>query len=227
MNRQKSRSRSIVKAIVFAVFAVGLSQEARSQDKAVWDLVLLSHLRASAESAEKAGDREEPLLSELRVGLLYHDAIVLNRDFNFSPFNQDQEEGVDLSLSAYLRTPELIRALGIGEIRPYASASINLVGDTSLAVLGLDWGTQTDFGLFFGLFAGLGVHSGAVDSDGDPDTKEFGSRFTPQYGLEVGYRLAESPHGLSLRWEHHSHNNWFGEENDALDNWGLRYSYRY
>lgn len=190
---------------------------------------------ATAAAAARASDGEQLAadqagsgwVSELRGGLLLHDRYVLSRSHGFDPFESREEGGLALNAMVLFATPGFLENPAV-TLRPFLSGSLDLGGGTSVVAAGLAVGHQFEVGLFLEGFLGAALHNGSLDEGSDPDEKELGSRVLPMFGAEVGWRFgAEDRQGLSLYWEHFSHNKWLGDCNDALENWGLRYSYRF
>jgi len=95
---------------------------------------------------------------------------------------------------------------------------------------GLTWEGTFWNALFIDLGLGLSVHDGMLDNSriagkDRRDRREFGCRALFRESLELGYRFRER-HSVSLIWEHHSHASLCGEEDDGVDNAGLRYGFR-
>lgn len=169
--------------------------------------LLLLPLLATAASPAAASD--------IFVGVFAHDVQ--------TPFTRSgQENGVDLHIGW---RGDRIRALGaIGAPSPHAFASINTVGDTSFAGLGIGWKIGDAVYLRPGI--GLAVHNGSDARDVTPDRIDFGSRivFVPEVAL--GARIDER-WSVEASWVHLSHATLFGRQNPGSDNFGVRVNYRF
>lgn len=156
----------------------------------------------------------EGLLSEIKLGALAHDVPVLaSRD----------ERGVDFNVEALFASPAALSALGAP--RPHVGASINGSGDTSQAYAGLTWEWQPFEAPLWGAFSlGGAVHDGERENVRE-DRKALGSRVLFRLGAEVGYDVSESVR-VSVLWDHIS-NAGLAEENEGLNNVGVRLGYRF
>ena len=161
-----------------------------------------------------AAAAEDGFLSEIKLGALAHDVPVLaSRD----------ERGIDLNVEALFTSPAFLASLGAP--RPHVGASINPGGDTSQAYAGLTWEWQPFEVPLWGAFSlGGAVHDGERRNVRE-DRKALGSRVLFRLGAEVGYDVSESVR-LSVLWDHIS-NAGFAEENEGLNNIGVRLGYRF
>ncbi|MBF0307613.1 MAG: acyloxyacyl hydrolase [Alphaproteobacteria bacterium] len=150
-------------------------------------------------------------ISEVRGGLLAHDVAILG---------SHEEEGVDVNAEILFRSPQVLRPLLAP--RPHVGVDVNTLGDTSVAYAGLTW--QTDIGPLWGALAfGGAVHDGEIDEK--PGAKGLGSRALFRLAGEVGWYA--SPHvSISLLYDHYS-NATLAEDNEGLNNLGLRFGYRF
>lgn len=150
-------------------------------------------------------------ISEVRGGLLAHDVAILGAH---------EEEGVDINAEILFHPPPLLRPLL--SPRPHVGIDANTLGDTSAAYAGLTW--QADAGPLWGAFAfGGAVHDGEIDES--PGSKGLGSRALFRLAGEIGWHV--TPHvSLSLLYDHYS-NATLAEDNEGLNNLGLRFGYRF
>ncbi len=166
---------------------------------------------AASPSSTGAG----PLLHELRLGVMLHDAGGL--------WSGDRaESGTDLGLELVFNRP-----LGTpfnGVVRPNLGFTLNNQGDTSKIYGGVLWRWTNDHGVFVDLGLGLAVHDGERETS-DPDMKQLGSKLLFRVPFEVGYEIS-ARHQVSLFFEHIS-NAWLADENDGMDLVGVRYGYRF
>jgi len=156
---------------------------------------------------------EDSIFSEVRGGVYAH-------DISFWSFNR--ESGVDINGEILFVSPSCLEA--IWSPRPHLGATVNMSGNTSHAYGGLTW----EWGLFGDFFMdanlGLSVNNGKRDTD-DPDRKSLGSPVLFRLGAALGYNLTEKVN-LSLQYEHMS-NAYIANENEGMDNVGLRLGYRF
>lgn len=154
-------------------------------------------------------------VSELRFGIVHHDAGV---------FGRNKEDGVDITLGVRFQpltggTWELLQ-----NPRPFIGANINTSGETSTFDFGLNW----DWNLWRGTFAsfafGGAAHTGKTEN-ARLDRKELGSRVLFYLAAELGYRINQR-HSLALRLDHMS-NASLAKNNEGLDTAGLVYGYHF
>ena len=150
---------------------------------------------------------------ELRGGVLAHDVPGLWSGFRL-------ERGVDIN--AELLGPG-VAFLG-GTLRPAIGGSVNTSGYTSKAYLDARWEIDLRYGVFFGLGLGAAIHDGNLNPT-EPDRNALGSRVLFHIPFELGYRFDERQ-SISVYFEHTSNGN-LADHNEALDNIGIRYGYRF
>lgn len=154
----------------------------------------------------------QAILSEIRVGVLEHDA-----DNLWSGFSR--ENGTDFN-------GELIFApyaeLWGGKLRPRLGASINDGDYTSKVYGGGLWEYAWTNGLFIDLGVGMAIHDGEKESN-EPDAKELGRNLLFHFSLDLGYTFA-THHRISLMIDHMS-NAYTVDPNEGLDTVGIRYGY--
>ena len=154
-------------------------------------------------------------LSEIRVGLLAHDQ---------GPFSSNKEDGLDVNLEFLFVSPDLLDA--IWSPRPHIGFTGNTAGDTSQAYLGLTW----EWGFWRRAFAefsfGGAVHDGELTTNMVGRTKkELGCRILFRQSVAIGYKFA-GPHSVMAHLDHMS-NAGICDENEGLENVGIRYGYRF
>ncbi|HKI82274.1 MAG TPA: acyloxyacyl hydrolase, partial [Pseudodesulfovibrio sp.] len=109
--------------------------------------------------------------------------------------------------------------------RPHLGATVNTDGNTSHAYAGLTWELPLfSTGFFVDGNLGLSVNNGRRDTD-DTDRKSLGSPVLFRLGAALGYNLTEKVN-VSLQFEHMS-NAYLANENEGMDNFGLRLGYRF
>jgi len=157
----------------------------------------------------------DPLVQELKIGVLAHDVPDLWSGFRAEP------NSVDINIEALLFPS--VAFLG-GTIRPAIGGSISTVGATSTAYIDARWQYETACGIFFGIGLGAAVHDGQLQLE-DWDQKALGSRVLFHIPAEVGYRFDEH-NSLSAYFEHMS-NAYTVSPNEGMDRLGIRYGYRF
>jgi lipid A 3-O-deacylase len=155
-----------------------------------------------------------PLVSEMRVGLSFHDVALTGRT---------EEGGFDFNGELLFQPPSWLGP--IGAPRPHLGANVNSAGDTSLFYAGLTWTAQFSGGMFFEASLGAALHDG-VEADARAKQKELGCPVLARFAASAGYLFDGGPHSLSVTFEHAS-NLGACERNEGLENFGLRYGYRF
>ena len=154
---------------------------------------------------------QESVFYEIRGGVLAHDVnlwaargvedgTTFNGELVFSP-------SVDL--------------LG-GKIRPAVGASLTTQEGTSYGYADAKWEWSGPV-FFFGLGLGAAVHDGSTN--GSRNEKALGSRVLFHVPAEVGWQFTEK-NRVSLYFEHVS-NAFLADNNEGLDNIGVRLSHRF
>ena len=152
-------------------------------------------------------------VSEIRFGAFVHDE---------GAFTRNEEEGFDGNLEFLFVSPDFLKF--IWEPRPHLGATINSKGDTSQAYMGLSW-EWSFFGSWFGGFSlGGAVHDGKLSTN-RIDRKELGCRVLFRESVEVGYRFG-GRHGISGYLDHIS-NAKLCNRNEGLEDFGIRYGYKF
>ena len=160
-----------------------------------------------------SADREDDILSEVRLGGLAHDQ---------GPFSSNKEYGFDINVEVLFVSPDFLDV--IFSPRPHAGLTLNSAGDSSQAYLGLSW--EWDFwdGAFAGFSLGGAVHDGET-TNAPLDRKELGCSVLFRESIDFGYRL-DKTHSLMVHLNHIS-NAKLCDTNEDLENVGIRYGYRF
>jgi lipid A 3-O-deacylase len=192
---------------------------------------------AGAESSKPKAERSDPAmaspaaqsgppqgkgagLTEVRVGALKH-AVAFG--------HRAKEQGMDGNVEALFASPDWLR--WAFSPRPHLGLTANASKRaTDFLYAGLTWDWTFREAIFVDVSLGFSVHDGMLDNSmiagrSREDRREFGCRALFRESLEFGYRFLER-HSLSLMWEHHSHGSLCSEENEGIDNAGLRYGFR-
>jgi lipid A 3-O-deacylase len=161
------------------------------------------------------GDQPNGLgfLSEIRLGVLNHDE---------GPFSRNEEDGIDGNLELLFVSPRFLDI--IWAPRPHLGVDVNSSGDTSQVYLGLTWEWRFWRAWFANFSLGAAVHNGKLKTN-RIDRKELGCRVLFRESAEMGYLFA-GRHGVSLFLDHLS-NAGICTKNEGLENFGLRYGYRF
>jgi lipid A 3-O-deacylase len=155
----------------------------------------------------------DEVISELKVGVMSHDVSVLG---------SNEEQGVDVNAQILFASPEFLSA--IWSPRPHLGLDINTAGDTSQLYLGLTWRWQPfEFPLWGAFSTGGSVHTGKTGKS--TSDKELGSRVLFRQALEIGYDL-DDQWSTSVYFSHISNAN-LADENEGLNNLGLRIGFRF
>jgi lipid A 3-O-deacylase len=171
--------------------------------------VIMSLLSLGPGGSASAGG----FIGEVRGGVLAHNGT----DWNEDPRG---ENGLDGNLEILFAPAWPF--LG-GAIRPALGGTVSVGGRTNLVYADLRYEHETPDGLFFGFGLGAAVHDGPLDDR--HDRKALGSRLLFHVPLELGWRW-DRHQSVSLYFEHVS-NAGLADENEGMDNLGLRYGYRF
>lgn len=161
-------------------------------------------------------------VEEARVGVLAQ---------GIGGWSPDLEQGASINLELLFKSPQFMRVLG--SPRPVIGASIATDSDaTSQVYMGFDWKAYLAQRIFVSGMLGGAVHNGETDPF-DPiadasratNTLFLGCRALFHLGADVGYDLTERV-SASAHWQHIS-NAGFCDENEGLDNIGLRFGYKF
>jgi lipid A 3-O-deacylase len=159
---------------------------------------------------------EQPIVSEVKVGLLAHDVHIFS--------SNRKEEGVDINGEILFNLPSYAFLSWIGSPRFHVGGSINSEGETDQGYLGLTWDYHSEVGVFVeGSFGGA-VHDGKLNSYYD-DRKSLGSRVLFRLSGSLGYQF-DRHHSLAVIVDHIS-NAGLASRNEGMDNVGVRYGFRF
>lgn len=150
------------------------------------------------------------------IGVLGHDQ---------GPASDHNEHGIDLNLEVQLSPLDFW-----GSPRPHLGATLNFVGDTSVAYAGLTLPIYRRSGWLLDGFISAVAHDGPLHKDKldcrqDSDCG-YGVRVMPRFGLELGYRLNDKS-SVTLYYDHMSHYWIIDAENEGLEHAGLRYLFSF
>ena len=175
-------------------------------------------------SAPAAAGGSGKWISEIRGGILKH---------SISPIGHDAKEtGIDGNLEVLFASPGWLSWLL--KPRPQIGASFNASdNNTDVLYAGLQWEWRFWDSFFFDFSFGGAVHNGELSYDAGvafPEyagrRRELGCRALFRESFELGWRFWER-HNLSVMWAHYSHGGICGDQNEGLDNLGMRYGYRF
>ena len=173
----------------------------------------------AAAVAAPLGAHAQSIFDEVRGGLLLQ---------SVGPFSSDKESGVGINGELLFKPLEGLSF--IGAPRPHIGFSIATDSDaTSQGYFGLTW--EQHLGRKFFVNAGFGgaIHNGETDFDPlDPNintTKYLGCRALFRLSGGVGYMLTDRV-SASVHLDHIS-NAGLCDENEGLDNTGLRLGYKF
>jgi lipid A 3-O-deacylase len=179
-------------------------------------IIVLSVSRFCAPAAaQTAGVASEPeILSEIRIGALYHDAGVF--------VTRQERAGIDANAEFLFVSPEFLEI--VWSPRPHLGVTVNPKGVTSQAYFGLTWDVNLFAGLFFEVGLGGAIHDGELTTK-DPDRKKLGCRWLYRESVSLGYRFA-GRHSVSALLDHIS-NNGRCDRNAGMDMLGMRWGYKF
>ena len=155
------------------------------------------------------------LISELKLGALYHDPGDLWSGFRREPASLDVN--VEVIFAPHL-------AILGGALRPALGGTFNTQGGTSKAYLDARWEIETASRIFFAIGLGAAIHDGETRAV-DPTRKALGSRVLFHIPAEIGWRW-DGHNSVSVYFEHIS-NGYTQDANEGLDVVGMRYGYKF
>jgi len=170
-------------------------------------------LLAATPPPRTGGSRFMGVISEIRLGALVHDE---------GPFSRKKEDGVDGNLEILFVSPKFMDI--VWAPRPHLGGNINSGNDTSQVYAGLSWEWSFWGSWFAGFSLGGAVHDGKLKTL-ETDRKEFGCRLLFRESIDVGYRFG-GRHGISGFLDHISDAK-ICDRSRALENYGIRYGYRF
>lgn len=152
-------------------------------------------------------------LSELRIGLLEHDAGV---------WSGKKEDGLDINGEVLFVSPDFLDI--IFSPRPTIGGSIHTEGETNVLYFGLTWEWNITPWLYLEGQWGPAFHDGNLTGQ-DGDTKGYGCPVLSRGSAALGVRFDEH-HSIQAFYSHMSNGD-ICEENDGIDAAGVRYGYRF
>lgn len=175
--------------------------------------LVLASLFLAGSSAKADEVNPFSYLSELRGGLLRHDAGI---------FSKSMEGAWDANLEVLFTSPTILGTLG--SPRPHLGTSIDFDGKTSQIYAGLTWDWDLTNKFFVELSAGGAFHNGNLDKS-DPRRKDLGSHLEFRESASIGYKVTANSRVL-LTLDHIS-NAGLASYNGGMENFGIRYGYRF
>lgn len=163
-----------------------------------------------------AADQDGGILSEVRLGVLMHDAGIIT--------DRVEPAGPDANLEILFGSPGFLDV--IWSPRPHIGATLNPDGATSKGYLGLTWDWAATDRVFAEVSLGGSVHNGKLESlSAGPDEKALGCRVLFRESVSLGYRMTDH-YNVSVMADHVS-NGYLCDTNPGLDTVGLRFGYRF
>ena len=146
-------------------------------------------------------------------------------------YSPDKEQGVGVNLEALFSSPGFLRR--VGAPRPHVGVMIATDPDaTSQVYAGLEWKAELFRRFFVAGGVGGSVHNGetdpfdpAVDLPRLNNTMFLGCRVLVRLSADIGYRVSERV-SASVNWNHISNAD-LCDENEGLDNVGMRVGYQF
>ncbi len=153
------------------------------------------------------------ILSEVRLGVLDHDAGIIA---------SDREDGYDVNVELLFASPSALRLLL--SPRPQLVIVINSKNKTNQLYAGLAWTFDIPkFGFIEATFGGT-RHDGNTKNR-ETNRNNYGCKLLFRESLSLGFRF--DPHqSVSIMLSHISNSGLCGQ-NDGLDNLGIRYGDRF
>lgn len=182
---------------------------------ATTDASQMSDNDAHARTEMRDLDQDSPYwIAEISVGAHGHDVGV---------FGRKKEEGKDINAEIRFQPFNWRPWRWIFSPTPHLGIHVNTEGNTSQLYFGGTWSYDILWGVYVAGSLGFSVHDGETDS-GDPKQKDLGLPVLFRESLELGYRVTDH-HALSIILDHIS-NASLNENNEGLDTFGIRYTYR-
>ena len=175
-------------------------------------LLAMSLLSTSAISSNPIIEPDSGIISELRLGVLAHDA------------GKNFEEGQDINAEVLFNSPDNAFFNFLFSPRPHIGASINLSGATNQFYVGFTWQWVFLDPCFVEFNFGGEAHDGET-SERSSKSKALGSRLLFREGISLGVTIADH-HTLSVMLDHAS-NASLSDHNPGLTNLGVRYGYKF
>ncbi len=171
-----------------------------------------------ATAAAQAVDTSRPAQPHPSVVEMRFAAQIHNPEFT----DNDEEGGANLGIEVLGRSPAWLD--WIWSPRPTAGFSLNTAGDTSAVYAGVTWDFDIAGPIFISAFFGGGVHDGETEGN-VPDKRALGCPLLFRESIGLGYRL---PNGdaIELAVDHMS-NASLCDENDGVENLGIKYHLRF
>lgn len=172
----------------------------------------------------------QQIVSEIRAGVMAHDAYPLWLPWNLTLINANQIE--DVSFDILFTSPDVAVFDWLGSPKPNFGATFNLDGQENMAHLALTWQKNVlDGPVFIEASLGAAVHDGILKGTlNGPNTN--GGKLRPQgcrvqiyTGLGIGMELTDNV-TATLSYEHMS-NMRLCSPNYGLSNLGLKLGWKF
>ena len=155
----------------------------------------------------------DPIVSELRIGGLRHDAGVIS---------SRKEEGADVNGEVLFSSPSFMKY--IWAPRPHIGTTFNLWGQTSQVYTGVTWNYNFTKHIFGELSFGPSLNNGHRDKSAE-NWKDLGYNLLFRESLSLGLKF-NAHHDVSIFLDHIS-NGGLAQYNGGMETLGLRYGYRF
>ncbi|MEQ8667414.1 MAG: acyloxyacyl hydrolase [Rhodospirillales bacterium] len=166
--------------------------------------------------APALAENHDPLISEIRFGVLAH---------NVGPLASRTEDGIDINPEILFRSPDFLEA--IWSPRPMIGATISIGDDTSILYSGLMWRLDLFTDVFADLSFGMAVHNGNAGEEPDSEGRRaLGCRWLFRESVELGYKINET-YAVAAYLDHVSHGGLCSDRNRGMDNTGVRVHYAF
>lgn len=182
--------------------------------KGHWLAIFL--VAAMAASQPAASQERSGIVSEIRIGVLMHDAGIIT--------DRVEPTGPDANLEILFESPGFLEPLW--SPRPHLGGTLNPDGATSQGYLGLTWDWNATDRFFAELSLGATAHNGKLETlKAGPEEKALGCRVLFRESVSLGFRLTDHQN-ISVMADHAS-NAYLCDVNPGLDTVGLRWGYRF
>lgn len=187
----------------------------RFTTRCLYPLVLVALLLNTPTASARDSNGKTETLHRVTAGILVHDP---GRLWSWTR----RENGVVFHLDLIFNSLNI--PFYSGTIRPNAGCNLSSTGATSSIYGGCLWERTFENGLYISTGFNLALHNGELTHSRN-DRKALGSRVLLRLPLEIGHRLTEK-YGVAVFFEHKS-NGFLFEDNEGLDEIGIRLSYFY
>lgn len=153
-------------------------------------------------------------IAEVSIGVTKNDV---------GAFGRQKEDGQNINAELRFQPFDWEPWRWIFSPMPHLGIHVNTAGDTNQLYFGGTWSFDIIWGFYAAGSLGFSLHDGKTEA-ADGTRKELGLSILFRESLELGFRITDH-HALSVILDHIS-NASIAENNEGLDTFGFRYTYR-